>query len=178
MLVAFGFVLLVFAVAIVVLFAMLAELASRVPSREPDTPWTRPLEEARVGRVPEAWPADFAGKEHPVVLVLSTACQSCRAVAVQLSEEHADWADVALVISTSSRPLGDEFVAQYKLGRFTYYIDEGGDWVSEEFGVRTSPSALVFRDGRLATAHVFSDVATLRSMVSGEGEQSKEKEKV
>jgi hypothetical protein len=179
MLVVFGFALLVLAGAVVVLFAMLAELASRVPQPEP--PWVQPLEEARLGHVPAAYPADLAddvSEERHVLLVLSTVCQSCQAIAVQLVEDHADWADVALVISTADRRNGEDFVARHKLGRFTYYIDEGGDWVSGEFGVQTSPTALVLRNGRLASAYAFSDVATLRSAVTEEGERDKEKEAV
>jgi hypothetical protein len=58
----FGFVLLVLAGAVVLLFAMLGELTARLPTlRVPyRDPSVRPLEEARLGRVPSTWPASIS----------------------------------------------------------------------------------------------------------------------
>ena len=54
MLVIFGIALLVVAAAVVVLFAMLGELATRIPAPGPTRrdPVVQPLEEARLGGVP------------------------------------------------------------------------------------------------------------------------------
>jgi hypothetical protein len=102
-----------------------------------------------------------------VLLVLSTVCRSCETIATQLITDQADWTEVALLVSSATRDRGHGFVAEHRLGRYAHYVDEGGDWVSEEFDVRTSPTALVFHHGRLASAYAFSDVARLRSEVDG-----------
>lgn len=167
MLVVFAFALLILAAAVVILFAMLAELATRVPERSTPArdPRVRPLEEARLGRAPDVWPAALPDVDRATLLVLSTACSSCRDVAGQLTVDpgHTDWADVAVVVSSASRQNGEEFVSQLGLDGFPVYVDEGGEWVTAEFGVQTSPGALVFRAGRLISAHVFNDVTALRS---------------
>jgi hypothetical protein len=164
--------LLVLSAAIVVLFAMLGELASRLPApgdQQRDTA-VRPLEQARLGHVADSWPAVLAARhgigQPSVLLVLSSACSSCADIAGQLTEDpgFGDWAEMAVVISTASRESGEHFVAQHGLNRFPHYIDEGGEWVSGEFGVRLSPSALVFAAGQLSAAYTFRDVAALRDM--------------
>ena len=62
---------------------------------------------------------------------------------------------------------------------FRHYVDEGGAWVDEQFDLRVSPVALVFRDGRLDSAYGFNDVAALRNELDNRGraepsEQQKE----
>ncbi|GAB3953376.1 hypothetical protein [Micromonospora vulcania] len=164
----FGIALLILAGAVLVLFAMLGQLAARegvIPSQGSGI---RLLEEAHVGRVPVAWPTGLAGfGDGPlrIVLVLSTACSSCRTVAGQLADE-ADVADFGVAISTADAAAGREFVAANGLARLPHHVDEGGDWVSGEFGVAVSPAALVFRDGMLISALAFTDLAKLRSTVS------------
>lgn len=163
MMLVIGLVLLVQAMAIVVLFAMLGELASRVP--EPRRPGVQAVGEAQLGAVPTVWPDEFSRvmrMEQPVLLVLSTVCNSCRSVAADLVN-HTDWTEAALVVSTSAADKGSGFVAEFALGGFPHYVDEGGSWVKNEFGVDTSPTALVFRGGQLVSAYTFSDLATLRS---------------
>src|SRR4051794_3170283 len=112
MLIVFGVALLVLAAAVVVLFAMLAELAARVPDRS--TPYRnqeiRPLTEARTGHSPDVWPISLPTAERSVLLVLSTICNACEDVARQLVSEpgHADWAEASIVISTGARIRGEE----------------------------------------------------------------------
>lgn len=178
-LVIFGLALLVLAVAMVVLFAMMGELASRVPGRGTVSrdPTVRPLDEARLGRVPASWPAGLApanGDGNTVLLVLSTICAVCTDIATQLTENpgHTDWGELAVVVSTRSQRSGDEFVARHGLMALRHYVDTGGDWVSEQFGVRVSPSALVFEAGRLTSGYVFYDVAALRAKIRNEREIS------
>jgi hypothetical protein len=182
MLVVFGFALLVLAAAIVVLFAMLGELSSRLPApgaAQRDTR-VRPVEEAKIGHVPDIWPAGLPDPLNAVVLVLSTACGSCKDVAGQLSAgpAHADWPEMAVVVSTAGRQTGQDFVEAHGLGRFPHYIDEGGEWTFGEFGVQLSPTALVLRSGQLASAHVFNDIASLRNAIElSESEQVREQQK-
>ncbi len=168
MLVVFAFALLVLAAAVVVLFAMLAELATRVPERSDARrdPHVRPLDGALVGHKADTWPAALPTADRAVLLVLSTACSSCDDVAKQLTVDpgHTDWTDVAVVLSTADRRNADDFVDRHGLSAtFPVYVDEGGEWVAGQFDVRMSPSALVFRNGRLDSAHTFNDVASLRA---------------
>jgi hypothetical protein len=183
MLVVFGFALLTLAAAIVVLFAMMGELSSRVPepgAAQRDTT-VRPVEDARIGHAPQVWPAGLPDPADAVLLVLSTACGSCKDVAGQLGTDpaHADWPEVAVVVSTAGKQTGEEFVTTHGLDRFPHYIDEGGEWTVGEFGVQLSPTALVLRSGRLASAHVFNDVTSLRNAIEepSESEQIREQQK-
>jgi hypothetical protein len=100
-----------------------------------------------------------------VVLVLSTACSSCRTVAGQLAG-RSDLRDLAVVVSTADAAHGAEFVTTHGLTRLPHHVDEGGAWVSGEFGIAISPAALVFRDGMLVSALAFTDFTKLRSTVS------------
>jgi hypothetical protein len=102
------------------------------------------------------------------LLVLSSACGSCIDIAEQLRDSPVDagWDDMGILISTSHQQTGDEFVANNRIGRFPHYVDEGGSWVTGQFGVNFSPSALVFRDGQLTAAYVFQDVAALRAKIT------------
>ncbi|SFO63272.1 MULTISPECIES: hypothetical protein [Actinomadura] len=176
----FGAVLLILVAAVVLLFAMLGELGSRLPT-ERETAAARdteiwPLDDARLGAEPGRWPAELTGlaagsaglDAAQTVLVLSTACSTCKDVAQQLSDELDRGAGngMAVVVSTGERARGERFVQQYGLERLTHYVDEGGSWVADEFNVRMSPTALVMRGGRLESALVFQDVQALRTKVN------------
>ena len=92
MLIIFGIALLVVAAAVVVLFAMLGELATRIPAPGPTRrdPVVQPLEEARLGGVPAYWPPGLrqaCGDRDLVLIVLSTVCSTCADIAFQLTEE-------------------------------------------------------------------------------------------
>lgn len=172
MLVIFGFALLVLTIGMVVLFAMFGELSSRVaepgpPARNTDIV---PLDNTRLGHVPEIWAAGLPGERDglSVLLVLSSTCSSCEDIAAQLRENpgSARWDRTAIVISTARRLTGEDFANSYGLSQFPHYIDEGGKWVSGEFGVQSSPSALVFDGGQLIAAYIFHDVAALQARLS------------
>ncbi|MEV2271300.1 hypothetical protein [Nonomuraea africana] len=175
MLVVFAFALLVLAAAIVVLFAMFGELASRV--RDPASAHQRDsrveqLEDLQVGRALEVWPNGMPHSDDATLLVLSTSCESCRDVATQLSSDpgHSDWEGVGLVISTAGRQTGENFIADFHLEGFPHFVDEGGDWSREELGVQQSPTAVVVRSGLLDSAYVFNDVSSLRSTLQQQKE--------
>jgi hypothetical protein len=170
----FGFVLLVLAGAVVLLFAMLGELTARLPAlgvsyRDPSV---RPLEEARLGQVPSTWPAPLSqvveATDPALLLVLSTACASCEDVAVQLADEleRGGMQQTAVVVSCGDRANGEDFVERHGLRRLPCYIDEDGSWVTGAFGVQTSPTGLLIRDRRLESALLFADVAALRAAVT------------
>jgi hypothetical protein len=164
--VVFGFVLLVLVVANIVLFAMMAELSSRTPAHAAANAWAQPDDRAQVGASPATWPPGLErqrDKDRGVVLVLSPVCESCRTVAAQLAADDGEWSDVGLLVSASNGPRGSAFINEQRLGRFSWHVDEGGQWVSESFGVDASPTALVFGQGRLREAYSFNDLPALRA---------------
>jgi hypothetical protein len=170
----FGAVILILAAAIVLLFAMLGELNSRLPG---DQSAARrgsdvfPLEDAALGVRPATWPAELPridSADPRTVLVLSTACATCEDVAKQLDDELSGGGggDMAVVLSTGDRQRAEDFMRRHGLHRLPVYVDEGGDWVGEELGVRVSPTALVMSSGRLESALIFQDVSALRAAVA------------
>ncbi|SCE78736.1 hypothetical protein GA0074695_1113 [Micromonospora viridifaciens] len=169
----FGFGLLVLAGAMVVLFAMLGELYARTGGMEGagapggGSGAVRLLDGARVGSQPDGWPiglAEVPASDLRVVLVLSTACDSCEQVAGQINDLP-DLRDFAVLVSTIDQDRGVDFVTRHELSGLPHHIDVGGEWVAGELGVMTSPSALVFRHGRLVSALLFTDLAALSAAV-------------
>lgn len=171
----YGLVLLLLVLAVVVLYAMFGELASRVPEPEEADQNVWAYERARIGAAPAHWPEPIAefvsrrGGDVVELLVLSSSCQSCNAVAGQLVAEKrrnpAAELDVFPIVSCSSRDRGDDFVAKHGLHALEHYIDEGGEWVTGNFGVTLSPCALLIKDGALAKALAFQDFAALQEAV-------------
>lgn len=160
----FGAVLLILAAAVVVLFAMFGELASRVGDRPQAQRWQglRPLEDARLGAAPDAWPTELAhvpSTEHAIVLALSTSCGSCSDVARQVAGSPTAGLSVALACPTTQA--GRAFVEEYGIGNVPHFFDVAGSWLRSEFDVQTSPSGLVFSNGRLVAASVLADLKSL-----------------
>lgn len=171
--------LLILAAAVVLLFAMVAELASRVPdSRAGRSTALRPLPEARVGHSAGRWPdglAPLADRHDVLLLVLSTACGSCLDIAQQLRETNpAELSEIGVVVSCGTEQAGQQFVLAQGLTVFPHVVDEGGVWVSDEFGVTASPTGLFLRGGRLESALLFSDVAALRAAEIPDRSEDKE----
>ena len=165
MLYVLAFVVLLLAAAMVALFAMLGELYTRVGGAPPTTD---SLPEANVGQRPDAWPpelARLATAGDAALLVLSTACVSCNRVAEQLREapDPLPGYVTGVALSTADDERAETFMRQYGLSGDAVYVDLGGDWVTKTFGVQTSPSALLLRDGQLVSAVLFTDIAALQS---------------
>ncbi|MFI0792392.1 hypothetical protein ACH4OY_06795 [Micromonospora rubida] len=167
------FVTVLLAGAIVLLFALAGELYARTGGLEgsPASPaggtGVRPLEQARFGERPSGWPGQLAGfgSGGPrVVLVLSTRCASCEDVAAQLAGQP-DPDNLGVIVTTAHRDEAMEFIDRHGIDGLPHHIDEGGDWVATQFGVKISPSALVIKEGRLVSALLFSDVAAVRAAV-------------
>jgi len=170
MVVVLGCAVLILTIGMVVLFAMFGELSSRVAAGGAAARSTeiRALEKAELGRIPDSWPAGLPARQDriSVLLVLSSVCGSCAEIAGQLTKGHTDWQDMGIVLSTSHGDTGQDFIMRHGLSRFPHYIDVGGDWVSGQFGVRFSPSALILSGGRLQAAYMFQDVSAWRTRVS------------
>jgi len=168
----FGAVAVVLAAGMVVLFAMLGELSARVGTAGPagGTGTVQLLTDAAVGHAPGRWPVGIAAQadaDLAIVLVLSTTCTSCGQVAAQLRDhpELADPAGWSILVATEDPAHAEAFLARYALDRLPHDVDVDGGWARAEFGVHSSPTALVFRSGRLASAVSFADLTVLRATV-------------
>lgn len=161
----FGLILLLVVVAIVVLFAMFGELASRVP--ESDRTGTVIYDSAQIGTRPDQWPEPLRHCQDGTaqLVVLSPTCTTCRSVAEQIMREPTPATELALVISCSTRESGEAFIQEHDLGALVHYIDVGGQWVTHGFGISVSPCALLLRDGMLVTALLFQEFATLQDAI-------------
>jgi hypothetical protein len=165
--------LLAFTAALVLLYAMVGELASRVPRAEQEggrADFVTPLTGHRPGAVPESWPVELAalqGEERAALLVLSPSCSSCNRVASELSTMDATEFGLPLgvVVSCGERQAGEEFAARHGLHRLPVLVDERGAWVTGSFGVRNSPAALVITRGVAAEAYVFGGFRTVRDTI-------------
>ncbi|HET6633746.1 MAG TPA: hypothetical protein VFH77_01825 [Streptomyces sp.] len=165
--------LLVFTAALVLLYAMVGELASRVPRAAQEdgrADFVTPLTELDPGTVPADWPGQLAalqGEERAVLLVLSPSCSSCNRVAGELATmgEGEFGLPLGVVVSSGDRRTGEEFAARHGLHRLPCLVDERGAWVTGSFGVRTSPAALVITRGVAAEAYVFGGLRTVRDTI-------------
>ena len=169
----FGFGLLVVAGAVVVLFAMLGELYARsggmegagapgggsgtvrLLRRSPRRVAAEALAR-RSGGGRHGGPAGGAGVQH-LLQQLREGGRRGRRPGRQR--------DFAVLISTIDQERGEDFMSRHELAGLPHHIDVGGEWVAEELGVMTSPSALVFRHGRLVSALLFTDMAALSGAV-------------
>lgn len=162
--------LLLLAVAVVVLFAMLGELASRVPRSSEAAVWTAEVKDAPRGVSPAEWPqelSDVAVAEQALLVVLSTVCNSCIAVAEELGRiPPRTLGPLGIVLSTGSSARGAEFAFRHGLNVFPVFVDDGGAWVGREFAVNSSPTALSLSHGRLMNAHSFAGAGALRELIA------------
>lgn len=150
--------LLALAGCMVVLFAMMGELAARLPAAD-ETPWVRAIEDALQDRAPSSWPPELEGLRHgrAALLVLSTVCESCRAVAAQLPQYALDEGlRLGLVVSTGNRDSGEAFLQEFNLRSIPHFLDIGGEWTTTELGVRISPAGILVEDGTVREAATFS----------------------
>lgn len=171
-LIVLGVAVFVLAVAVVGLFAMMGELASRVP--DPDQapgaasgPGSlEPLAEARLNVAPDDWPPELAevrdaARAH--VIVFSATCATCK----QIASGETGPLDVlpqpmAVMVSCPRQEAGDEFLAAHPMiTDYPHVLDVRGDWLTGNFEVQTSPSVLVFTHGRLVSAHTFNTATKL-----------------
>lgn len=172
MTVVLSLVLLVVVACVVLLFAMMGQLAARLPFSVSDEAQLMPLEDVqRLGEEPHGWPGDLSGlaeaTRSPLVLVLSSSCASCSAVADELAGKSGSTLvrETGVVVSCGDAAVGRAFADRHGLWEFPCYIDAGGSWALANFGVQTSPTALIFDDHRLTRALVFTNFEALLSDV-------------
>jgi hypothetical protein len=159
--------LLLLTAAIVVLYAMMGELAARVPDPDGNSAnHVTPLADFTRGAAPTIYPTGLASLAHQArmaLMVLSPICTTCDKVAAELANYDPDEIGLpfGVVVSTSTRETGEEFVERHTLHRFPYVVDEGATWITGSLGVKMSPSALVFENGVLTEAFTFSNVQAI-----------------
>jgi hypothetical protein len=159
--------LFVLTVAMVGLFAMMGELAARVPDdgAQEDTGPPRPIQQVALDVIPGKWIDEVAyleQQEFGVAVVFSTSCASCQRIASGATGKLDLPPDAAVVISSSSQELGEQFVEDNPmLRRYRHVVDPGGTWLTENLGVDISPSVLTFQYGRLTSAHTFATASVL-----------------
>jgi hypothetical protein len=154
------------AIGMVALFAMMGELHARFgPSTAP--PDETVLEvEAKLGETVPVWPvelADVRTASDGLLLVLSASCVSCEDVARELSKnfEPVSGYRTAVAVTASDAKRAATFLAGHDLPPNKVFVDVGGRWVLDSFGVQSSPSALVFSHGTLMSASVFTNPKSL-----------------
>jgi hypothetical protein len=163
--------LLLLTAAVVLLYAMMGELASRLPSTGGNgAKQVTPLKDYRSGTYVSDLPGGLSAlsdQSKPTLLVLSPICGSCAKVAAELSTINPETLGIplGLVISSGSAETAEEFVATHEVGRFPHLIDEGGIWVRDNFGVNISPSALLFEKGVLTSAYTFGTFDALHNEI-------------
>lgn len=148
--------------AVLVLFAMMGELAARgtAPAR-PAT--THPIDEAKVGARVHGLPAGF--RDAPgILLVLSTTCGACDGLAAE-AVQFFDKSDVELMgmlVSSSSEGTAAAFIGRHGLNRLPVAPDVSGKLSSGVLGVSVSPAAVaVDETGTIRAAAAFTDYQTL-----------------
>jgi hypothetical protein len=163
--IAVGIALLLLAAAVVLLFAMFGELAARLgqPGTVDEAALEmQPVDGARIGTTPTVWPgrlAEVPSAGHALVLSLSTSCGSCRRVAEQLAEGRTR--GYAIALASPDPATGAEFLASFGLTGLPHHVDVGGQWLRGQLGVQHSPAVLVFSDGELVSASIFTDIRAL-----------------
>lgn len=171
MVIALVVILCLLSVGVVLLFAMMAELWSRLASLAPLSGVAtaiRPLDEARIGASDIDWPIELSQVPllaDATLVVLSTSCATCREVAGQLSSRGSGGSRLAdrlfTVVSCPHEAVGEDFIQRYSLRDAPHFVDSRGEWARTQVGVQTSPSALVFRNGRLEKAFTFGSAEAL-----------------
>jgi hypothetical protein len=174
-----GIAIFVMAIAVVGLFAMMGELASRVRGMgdaevsDADHP-PHALAEARVGAQSDEWPSALAAVRDAEIghlFVFGSTCASCvRIASGETGPLALLGAPLAVVVSCPRAEDGQAFIASHPLlHEFAHHVDVGGEWVKRNFGVGISPSVLVFHHGRLRSAHTFVAATALARL--GEAER-------
>lgn len=169
--------LLVLSAAVVLLFAMLGELASRLEGSPESVDRIHPVTAVISGTRPSHWIAPFDIDPPDFLVTFSTSCGTCTAMARQseqllttLNSDHGPGRG-GLVVSCPYREVGEEFVAKYGLvgDGSRVAIDEDGKWLLSEFGLDLSPSIILFDSGAVRTAYGFTSIAALNRILENGG---------
>lgn len=166
----------ILAVAMVALFAMMGELASKVEATRPARggsdvdEWAQVLKGFTFHKVPGRWPQalhSIRGASRALVVILSTSCRTCDYFAEGRLQDL-DSFESAFILSCSSEERARAFIEahpQLNHGR-PLFVDEGGSWIKEELGLETSPSAVLLEHDQPRAAFLMSSPASLAVTVN------------
>lgn len=162
--------------AVLVLFAMMGELTSRMERisqgsgfDEQLSPTGTPILAARVGHRPEWYPTDMEiDSGVHTVLVVSTVCTSCSALVAELVEQQR-FDDLLVLVVCRTEETGWDFVERHDLRRHAsgVYLDLTGFWLLEEFNIASSPAVVRFEDAVLTEASNVTSTSQLLAFARG-----------
>lgn len=166
--VVFAIAILLLAVSVIVLFAMLGELASRLQSTSASRDLSyQPLELADT-TIPGEFPSPLPSGLDTVV-ALSSACLSCRA----LLRDAKDLFDAlgskgGVILACRSEEDGKGFLTQAGVSaarRSLIALDPGGEWLRHHLELDVSPS-VIFLSGADPRGFAFGSVQALRQLLA------------
>lgn len=175
----FAFMFLVVALAIVMLFAMNAEILRRLESRphsdeaeRSDAFWSLTRPEIYI-RDDIPWHAELdtlRGGGGFLILVFSTVCTTCNTAAAELGTFWKDQNScrIGVVISTPNSNEADSFMSRHSISTIPHFVDADGEWVKSKFGVTFSPVAMIIEDDTLRAVYGFQHVPPLWETISKE----------
>jgi hypothetical protein len=162
-------------ICMVGLFAMMGELASRIPET------SRPVE-VEGAKLGASVPRGPSGEVLPVdqlVLIFSTSCSTCARLLRQFDEVH--WGDLVPLVAVVGPDVEtvENFAARFAaVNTWGFVADDSGRWSSSALGVNTSPTAALIRGGQLAWAFSFTETADLESLVARASTETADRKKV
>lgn len=120
---------------------------------------------------PGQW-SDYLKKPFGLVVLLSTHCVTCRAIAAELSGFAADLPDDAAVVAIVEGKVEEAelFIRKVQIDRRLVIIDEKGT-TAQAFGVSWNPAAITVRKGKLGEAAIVNDISQLSSLVPAKEEE-------
>lgn len=158
-----GCALLLLAFAVVVLFAMIGSLASKLPEYG-----TAALPEIALGARPESidFDAMAISPDHRFLLVLSTLCSTCRKILTEISESSGVLnGEIAIILIAGNLGEGNEVLDDAGLAGYPAYVDLEGDWTKSNLGLAQSPSLVVISNGHADAAFPVQRLADIEQRV-------------
>lgn len=153
----------VLGVAVVLLFAMVGELGrSCCAARQPEHERLELAAEGADGLLEGIF-------DNPVdtVVVLSSVCSSCARFLADPDEIRRvlDGRRWAVIVSSPTVRAGREFAERLNIGEAPIFIDSGGRTCRERFGVQSSPTLLIFSNGRLTAGWQAVSLSSVQSVL-------------
>lgn len=114
---------------------------------------------------PGRW-SDYLKKPFGLVVLLSTHCITCRAIAADLTGFATDLPDDATVVAIveGKAEEAELFISKAQMDRRMVIIDEEGA-TAQAFGVSWNPAVITVHKGKLGEAAIVNDIHQLSSLV-------------
>ena len=114
---------------------------------------------------PGRW-SDYLKKPFGLVVLLSTHCITCRAIAADLTGFAADLPDDASLVAIveGKAEEAELFISKAQMDRRLVLIDEDGA-TARAFGISWNPAVVTVQNGKLGEAAIVNDILQLSSLV-------------